>query len=59
MKKVLTYTDEELNKFQKIYTFLNELETELDESLELTDEREQYITAAFAAIRNLQDMFEI
>lgn len=59
MKKVLTYTDEEINKFQDIYTFLNELEAEFDENLELTDEREKYITAAFEAIRNLQDMLEI
>lgn len=58
MKKVLTYTENELKHFEDIYYFLDKIRTELDDEYELTTEREKLIDEAILAVKNVQQILD-
>lgn len=58
MKKVLTYTENELKHFEDIYDFLDKIRTELDDEYELTKEREKLLDEAVVAVKNIQKILD-
>lgn len=58
MKKVLTYTENELKHFEDIYDFLDKIRTELDDEYELTAEREKLLDEAILAVKNIQKILD-
>lgn len=58
MKKVLTYTKDELKHFQDIYDFLDKVRDELDEEYALTAEREKLLDEAIVAVKNIQNILD-
>jgi hypothetical protein len=58
MKKILAYTDDELQHFEDIYDFLDKIRTELDDEFELTAEREKLLDEAILAVKNVQQILD-
>lgn len=58
MKKVLAYTDYELQHFEDIYDFLDKIRDEFDNEYELTQEREKLIDEAILAVKNVQKILD-